>query len=39
MTNKPKDEQAQRTNRFRDEHGHVTKVACIIETLECYTMG
>ena len=36
MTNKPKDGQPQETNWFRDEHGQVTKVMCIIAPTECH---
>ena len=38
QTEKPKNEQAQgRTDFETAEHGHMTKVVCIIAPLECYS--
>ena len=37
MMSKPKCEQAQERTDFRDEHGQVTKVLCIIAPIECYS--
>ena len=33
-TNEPNDQKAQ--GRIRDEHGHTTKIVCIIVPVECY---
>ena len=35
--NEPNDQKAQ--GRIRDEHGHTTKVVCIIVPVECYMIN